>query len=102
MNYLLKKPLIKHDPQREFLGLISTGNKYAVASRGRLALEGKFLWRLKDAIDRGWMEGYQKFDAMEDDSSSVNPSSSSVPGIVAASGIDAMMKFKESDMRCGG
>ena len=33
--------------QREFLGIIGTGDGGAVASRGALALEGDYLWDLK-------------------------------------------------------
>ena len=38
--------------QREFLGIIGTGDGGAVASRGALALEGDYLWDLKAAM--GW------------------------------------------------
>eukprot|EP00957_Ditylum_brightwellii_P111302 8488084-Ditylum_brightwellii.AAC.1 len=55
---LFDKPLHPHKPQSDFLGLISTGDCYAVASRGRFALEGAYLWKLKDYIDRKWMDGY--------------------------------------------
>jgi pyridine nucleotide-disulfide oxidoreductase family protein len=42
-------------PQTKFLSLISTGDRYAVASRGQLAAQGALLWHLKDWIDRRWM-----------------------------------------------
>jgi selenide, water dikinase len=46
-------------PQKRHLALISTGERYAVASRGALKAEGAWLWRLKDRIDRRWMRMYQ-------------------------------------------
>jgi selenide,water dikinase len=51
-------------PQRRHLALISTGERYAVASRGRLKAEGAWLWRLKDWIDRRWMRMYQDVESM--------------------------------------
>jgi selenide,water dikinase len=45
--------------QRRYLALISTGDRYAVAVRGALKLEGRAMWWLKDRIDRGWMARYQ-------------------------------------------
>jgi selenide, water dikinase len=48
-----------HRPQMEFLGLISTGDKYAIATKGPwLALEGSWIWHWKDWIDRTWMAKY--------------------------------------------
>ena len=52
---LAGQPLVPFVPQRKFLSLISTGDRCAVASRGRLAAQGPILWRLKDWIDRRWM-----------------------------------------------
>jgi selenide,water dikinase len=56
---LADRPLVPFAPQRAFLSIISTGNRCAVASRGRLAVQGPILWRLKDWIDRRWMRQYQ-------------------------------------------
>lgn len=61
---LAGRPLVSFVPQRAFLSLISTGNRCAVVSRGRLAAQGPILWRLKDWIDRRWMRQYQV--AMDD------------------------------------
>lgn len=53
------QPLRRHRPQKSFLGLISTGDKYAVASKGNwFCLEGAWLWKVKDWIDRKWMAKY--------------------------------------------
>ena len=55
---VLGQPLQPFTPQKTFLGLISTGDRSCVASRGGLALEAAWLWPLKDWIDRFWMSQY--------------------------------------------
>jgi selenide, water dikinase len=55
---LRNEPLIGWTPQVEALALISTGDRNAVASRGNLALQGRWVWHWKNWIDRRWMRRY--------------------------------------------
>jgi selenide,water dikinase len=57
---LRAEPAVPFRPQRKFLSLISTGDRYAIATRGRFAARGVALWYLKDWIDRRWMQGYKE------------------------------------------
>jgi selenide,water dikinase len=81
------EPLKAWHPQRQHLALISTGERYAIASRGALKAEGVWLWRLKDWIDRRWMRMYQDVDAM-------TARMAAKPSAGEAASID--------EMRCGG
>jgi selenide,water dikinase len=49
-------------PQRTALALISTGDRCAVAAYGRVAIGGAWVWRWKDAIDRGFIAGYRTIE----------------------------------------
>ena len=85
---LTGRPLRSYRPQRAWLSLISTGDARAVASRGRLAVEGRWVWRLKDWIDRRWMRKYTDLPEME-----AEPLPAPAPGLP---------RVDDLEMRCGG
>ncbi|MEH2287002.1 FAD-dependent oxidoreductase [Nostoc sp.] len=59
---LLSKSLKPYKPQKQYLSLIGTGDKQAIATRGIFTLPpDKLLWRYKDWIDRRFMEGFCNF-----------------------------------------
>jgi len=59
LAYLCEQSLTAYRPQSRYLSLISTGDKCAVASRGSWSAEGKWVWWLKDKIDRTWLNRYR-------------------------------------------
>ncbi len=81
-------------PQKRFLSLVSTGDAYAVASRGPLALEGRWVWAVKDWIDRRWMRKYIELPEMADDDE--------VEIAAGLAGPEAMKEISAIAMRCGG
>ncbi len=57
-HFLLAQPLKPFVPQEKYLGLIGTGNKRAIASRGTWMWESALLWYWKDWIDRQFMQQF--------------------------------------------
>ncbi len=81
-------------PQRHFLGLISTGDRYAVASRADWSVEGAWVWRAKDWIDRRFMDKYNRLPAMAE---------KAAPAVASGLADDAALReISAIAMRCGG
>ena len=55
---LLGQALQPYRPQRRWLALVSTGERYAVGSRGALSFAGAWVWRYKDWIDQRFMRRF--------------------------------------------
>lgn len=58
--------LASHRPQRSFLSLVSTGDRSAIASRGRLIAQGAWVWGYKDWIDRRFVQKFTDLPDMTD------------------------------------
>jgi selenide,water dikinase len=59
MRLLRDQPPTEYKPQRRFLSLLSLGERRAVASWSNWAVEGAWVWKLKDHIDRAFMRRYK-------------------------------------------
>jgi selenide,water dikinase len=88
------KSLRPYRAQKNFLGLISTGNRFAVASRGNWSYESSWLWTMKDWIDRQFMRKFNDLPDMEEEG---NPALAA--GIADAAAIKELSTLA---MRCGG
>ena len=91
---LLSQRLKPFSPQKQFLSLISTGDKYAVASRGGWSLKGRSVWRWKDWIDRRFMQKFNELPDMDEDEKSDLPA--------GLAGADVIKEISAIAMRCGG
>ncbi|WP_339780472.1 selenide, water dikinase SelD [uncultured Marinobacter sp.] len=82
-------------PQKKWLALISTGDKYAVASRGDMQFDGALVWRWKDWIDRRFMQKFTDLPAMDE--------GGALPDTAAAQNPEeASQAISAVAMRCGG
>lgn len=62
---LLRQPLQSFTPQKEFLILLGTGDKRAIASRGSWGWDANsLLWQWKDRIDRQFMQQFTDLKPM--------------------------------------
>jgi len=88
---LQNKALKPFKPQEKFLSLVSTGDRYAVASRGNWVLSGEWIWRWKDHIDQKFMIQINTFTMPDEASKNTKPSRET-----------AVSDTSKSAMRCGG
>lgn len=82
-------------PQKKWLALISTGDKFAIASRGDRSFSGAWVWRWKNWIDHRFMAKFNDLPPMED--------STALPDTGAAQNPEeASQAISAVAMRCGG
>jgi selenide,water dikinase len=96
---ILGNPLKPYRPQSRWLALISTGDKYAVASRGWLGFAGSWVWRWKDSIDQGFMRKFQDLSLMQPRATS---SKLAISGTVQLTSEESLQAISAIAMRCGG
>lgn len=84
-----------YHPQKNWLALISTGDKYAVASRGNVQFDGALVWRWKDWIDRRFMKKFNALPEMKEDAKRPNTAAAQNPE-------EASQAISAVAMRCGG
>ena len=89
---LTGRPLRRFRPQGEALYLVSTGDRYAVGTRNGLVVEGAWVWRWKDWIDRRFMRRFNELPAMAAPPAAVSP----------AADQQALKDISAIAMRCGG
>ncbi|MGB1110617.1 MAG: selenide, water dikinase SelD, partial [Gammaproteobacteria bacterium] len=87
------RALKRYKAQRDFLGLISTGDPYAIASRGGWSWEGRWLWVWKDWIDRRFMQRFSELPEMDQEPG---------PDLGAVADSEAIKELSALAMRCGG
>lgn len=87
------EPLEAFRPQKDFLTILAAGDQYGVASRNGFAVEGAWVWRWKDSIDRKFMAKFSNLPAM-----ATRPS---LPTRLKDAFFPAAATA-EDDMRCGG
>ncbi|MDI9245408.1 selenide, water dikinase SelD [Marinobacter sp. CHS3-4] len=82
-------------PQKKWLALISTGDKYAIASRGDRSFSGAWVWQWKNWIDHRFMAKFNDLPAMEQEAALPDTGAAQNPE-------EASQAISAVAMRCGG
>ncbi|MFK7858745.1 MAG: selenide, water dikinase SelD [Granulosicoccus sp.] len=64
-SYLLGTALKPYKPQKDFLSLMATGPRHAIASRGPVVVQGNWVWRWKNHIDQSFMDRFHNLPKRE-------------------------------------
>ncbi|KYP12720.1 MAG: selenophosphate synthase [Limnobacter sp. CACIAM 66H1] len=91
--------LLEYRPQKTWLALISTGDKYAVASKGSLGFAGAWVWQWKDWIDRRFMAKFSDFPDMDP---TAKPAGGNSTPNLALTQEESLQAISAIAMRCGG
>ena len=94
---LLGRPLRPFTPQNRYLSILGTGDGHAVATRSGWAIEGAWVWRWKDHIDRKWMRMYREPPARP-----MDMAARTAPPDPARADAEARRLLADIGMRCGG
>lgn len=71
---LLEQKLQLYKPQKQYLSLIGTGDKKAIAAWGNFGIgASSLLWHWKDRIDRQFMQRFNQIPQMQQSSTSPSP-----------------------------
>jgi selenide,water dikinase len=98
VRLLRAQPLRPYHPQKHWLALISTGDRHAVASRGRWFGHGNAIWRWKDWIDRRFMTRFTDLPDMNENRA--RPARREKPLPLEAE--EQQQAISALAMRCGG
>ncbi len=93
---LLGQRLEPFTPQSRYLSIIGTGDGNALATRNGWSVEGAWVWRWKDHIDRKWMRMYR-----EPPKRAMQMNSTAAPDPALADA-EARRLLADFGMRCGG
>ena len=96
-RYLLSKPLKTYKPQNDFLSLMATGKRSAIGNRGFLTVQGGWVWRWKNAIDRKFMNKFVQLPERRMHRNAVG-----IPKALLAQSQLHADHISNSDMRCKG
>jgi selenide,water dikinase len=58
LRLIMGQDLRSYQPQRDYLSLLSTGDRHAIAAWYRLVWQGAWVWRWKNRIDRRFMRRF--------------------------------------------